>query len=118
LDAKRDWGHAKDYVKAMWMMLQADSPDDYVVGTGESHSVNEFVKIAFNYLGLDFEKFVTADQMYYRPAEIYNLVADASKARSKLGWNSSYRFIDLVQEMVESDLRLFRRNCGGSAERG
>jgi GDPmannose 4,6-dehydratase len=101
----------------MWMMLQADSPDDYVVGTGESHTVREFAKIAFDYLGLDYEKSVTTDQMYYRPAEIYNLLADASKARSKLGWNSNYRFIDLVQEMVESDLRLLSRNYEGSAER-
>jgi len=110
LDARRDWGHAKDYVRAMWMMLQADAPDDYVIGTGESHSVREFVKIVFDYLGLDYRGFVITDEMYYRPAEIYNLVADASKARSKLGWNSNYRFIDLVQEMVESDLRLFGRN--------
>ncbi len=107
LDAKRDWGHAKDYVKAMWMMLQADSPDDYVVGTGESHSVREFVKIAFDHLGLDYEEFVITDERHYRPSEIYDLVADASKARSKLGWEYPYRFIDLVQEMVESDLELF-----------
>jgi len=117
LDAKRDWGHAKDYVKAMWMMLQADSPDDYVIGTGESHSVKEFVKIAFDYLGLDYRKFVSTDQIYYRPAEIYNLVADASKARSKLGWKSSYRFVDLVQEMVESDLKLFQKDRAGGGER-
>ena len=110
LEARRDWGHTKDYVKAMWMMLQADSPDDYVVGTGESHSVREFVKTAFDYLGLDYKEFVITDQIYYRPAEIYNLVADASKAKSKLGWNYHYRFIDLVQEMVESDLRLLQRN--------
>jgi GDPmannose 4,6-dehydratase len=100
----------------MWMMLQANAPDDYVVGTGESHSVGEFVKIAFDYLGLDYEKFVTTDEMYYRPAEIYNLVADAAKVKSKLGWNSNYRFIDLVQEMVESDLKLFQRNREGISE--
>jgi GDPmannose 4,6-dehydratase len=117
LDAKRDWGHAKDYVKAMWMMLQVDAPDDYVVGTGESHSVREFVKIAFDYLGLDYKEFVLTDEMYYRPSEIYNLVADASKARSKLGWNSNYRFIDLVQEMVESDLKLFQKNREGISEK-
>ena len=108
LDAKRDWGHSKDYVKAMWMMLQADSPDDYVVGTGESHSVREFVKIAFDYLGLDYKKFVITDERFYRPAEIYDLVADALKARSKLGWEYSYRFVDLVQEMVENDIRLLK----------
>jgi GDPmannose 4,6-dehydratase len=117
LDAKRDWGHAKDYVKAMWMMLQVDAPDDYVVGTGESHSVREFVKSAFDYLGLDYKEFVLTDEMYYRPAEIYNLVADASKAKSKLGWSSNYRFIDLVQEMVESDLRLFQRNREAGIEK-
>jgi GDPmannose 4,6-dehydratase len=114
LDARRDWGHAKDYVKAMWMMLQTDSPDDYVVGTGESHSVREFVKIVFDYLGLDYGGVVIPDQTYYRPAEIYDLVADASKARSKLGWNYRYRFIDLAQEMVESDLRLFQKNREGN----
>jgi len=117
LDARRDWGHAKDYVKAMWMMLQADSPDDYVVGTGESHSVREFVKIVFDYLGLDYGGVVIADQRYYRPAEIYDLVADASKARSKLGWNYKYRFVDLAQEMVESDLRLFQKNREGMSEK-
>ncbi|MBM4330472.1 MAG: GDP-mannose 4,6-dehydratase [Deltaproteobacteria bacterium] len=109
LDAKRDWGHSKDYVKAMWMMLQADSPEDYVIGTGESHSVREFVQIAFNYLGLDHEKYVTTDLQYYRPAEIYDLVADASKARNKLGWKPSYQFISLIEEMVENDLETIHR---------
>jgi GDPmannose 4,6-dehydratase len=117
LDARRDWGHAKDYVKAMWLMLQTDVPDDYVIGTGESHSVKEFSRVAFDYLGLDYEKFILSDEMYYRPAEIHNLVADASKARNKLGWNSSYRFVDLVQEMVESDLRLFQKNPEGTSEK-
>jgi GDPmannose 4,6-dehydratase len=117
LSARRDWGYAKDYVKAMWMMLQAESPDDYVVGTGESHSVGEFAKIAFEYLGLDFKEFVVTDEKYYRPAEIYDLVADASKVRSKLGWDYQYKFIDLVQEMVESDLRLFGRNREMSSEK-
>ena len=74
-------------------------------------------KIAFDYLGLDYERFITTDEMYYRPAEIHNLVADASKARTKLGWNSNYRFVDLVQEMVESDLRLFQRNPEGMTEK-
>jgi len=109
LDARRDWGHAKDYVKAMWMMLQADSPDDYVIGTGESHSVREFVEIAFDYLGLDYRDFVVTDEKFYRPAEIYNLVADPSKGMSKLGWDFRYRLTDLVQEMVENDLKLFKR---------
>ena len=109
LDARRDWGHAKDYIKAMWMMLHADSPEDYVIGIGESHSVREFVEIAFDYLGLDYREFVVTDEKFYRPAEIYNLVADPSKAMSTLGWNSRYRLTDLVQEMVENDLKLFKR---------
>jgi GDPmannose 4,6-dehydratase len=117
LDARRDWGHSKDYVKAMWMMLQADSPEDYVVGTGESHSVMEFVKIVFDYLGLDDKKFIVTDQRYYRPAEVYDLVADASKARLKLGWNHKYRLIDLAHEMVESDLKLFQKNREGIIEK-
>jgi GDPmannose 4,6-dehydratase len=109
LDAKRDWGHSKDYVKAMWMMLHADTLEDYVIGTGESHSVREFVQIAFDCLGLDHKRFVTTDPQYYRPAEIYDLVADASKARKKLGWKHSYQFVDLVREMVESDLETIHR---------
>jgi len=110
LDARRDWGHAKDYIKAMWMMLHADSPEDYVIGIGESHSVREFVEIAFDYLGLDYKEFVVTDEKFYRPAEIYNLVADPSKAMSTLGWDFRYRLTNLVQEMVESDLRLFQRS--------
>jgi len=104
LEAKRDWGHARDYVEAMWLMLQADAPDDYVVGTGESHSVREFLTLAFQHLGLDYREFVSADPSYFRPAEIYDLVADPSKARDKLGWKSRHRFVDLVREMVDSDL--------------
>ena len=109
LEAKRDWGHSKDYVKAMWMMLQTGNPEDYVIGTGESHSVREFVQIAFDHLGLDYQKFVTTDPQYYRPAEIYDLVADASKAIKKLGWKNNYQFVDLVKEMVESDLESLKR---------
>ncbi|MDP3038319.1 MAG: GDP-mannose 4,6-dehydratase, partial [Deltaproteobacteria bacterium] len=109
LEAKRDWGHSKDYVNAMWMMLQTGNPEDYVIGTGESHSVREFLQIAFDHLGLDYQKFVTTDPQYYRPAEIYDLVADASKARKKLGWKNNYQFVDLVKEMVESDLESLKR---------
>ena len=104
LEAKRDWGHAKDYVRAMWLMLQADVPDDYVVGTGESHSVREFAQIAFQQVGYDYRDLVVPDPAYFRPAEIYDLVADPSKVREKLGWRTQYQFLDLVQEMVESDL--------------
>jgi len=105
LEAKRDWGHAKDYVEAMWLMLQMESPEDYVVGSGVSHSVREFCEIAFNHLGLDYREFVVSDPAFYRPAEIYDLVADASKARQKLGWKNKYSFEDLIKEMVEADLR-------------
>jgi GDPmannose 4,6-dehydratase len=109
LEARRDWGHSKDYVEAMWMMLQAGSPDDYVIGTEESHSVREFAQKAFEYIGLDYQKYVIIDQNYYRPAEIYDLVADASKSRKELGWKNNYQFVDLVNEMVASDLEYFRR---------
>ncbi len=104
LDAKRDWGHAKDYVRAMWLMLQADLPDDYVVGTGESHSVREFARIAFQQVGYDYREFVIPDPTYFRPAEIYDLVADPSRVKEKLGWENQYGFLELVREMVESDL--------------
>lgn len=109
LDAKRDWGHSKDFVKAMHMMLQAGSPDDYVIGTEESHSVREFVEIAFGHVGLDYKKFVVIDQNYYRPAEIFDLVADASKARKTFGWKNNYQFAELVNEMVANDLEYFKR---------
>lgn len=109
LDAKRDWGHSKDYVKAMWMMLQAGSPEDYVIGTEESHSVREFAQKAFEYIGLDYQKYVIIDQNYYRPAEIYDLVADASKARKELGWKNNYQFVELVNEMVAGDMEYFGR---------
>jgi GDPmannose 4,6-dehydratase len=109
LDAKRDWGHSKDYVKAMWMMLQAGSPDDYVIGTEKSHSVREFAQKAFEYIGLDYQEYVILDQNYYRPAEIYDLVADTSKARKELGWENNYQFVDLVNEMVAGDLEYFGR---------
>jgi GDPmannose 4,6-dehydratase len=105
LDAKRDWGHARDYVEAMWLMLQAEGPEDFVVGTGECHSVREFLEVAFDCVGLDYREFVVPDSIYFRPTEIYNLVADASKARVKLGWKTQYRFADVINEMVDSDLK-------------
>ncbi len=108
LEAKRDWGHSKDYVLAMWSMLQADSPDDFVIGTGEGHSVREFLEIAFGLVGLEYQEWVIMDPMYYRPTEIYDLVADASKARETLGWKNTYQFKDLVKEMVENDLEIRR----------
>jgi GDPmannose 4,6-dehydratase len=108
LDARRDWGYAPDYVRAMWLMLQQDQPGDYVIGTGESHSVQEFVQLAFSSAGLDWQKYVEVDPQYFRPAEVDNLVADASKARRALGWEPSVTFPDLVRTMVESDLRALR----------
>jgi len=108
LDALRDWGHAKEYVRAMWLMLQQDEPDDYVIASGESHSVREFAELAFSHLGLDYRDFVETDPNLFRPAEVYSLSGDSSKARKKLGWNYEYKFEDLVATMVESDLRLYK----------
>src|SRR5215471_498018 len=104
LDAKRDWGYAKEYVMVMWLMLQRDEPDDYVIATGEAHSVREFVQEAFSYAGLDWRKHVEIDSKYYRPAEVDLLVGDASKAKSKLGWAPRTRFKDLVRLMVDADV--------------
>lgn len=103
LDAKRDWGHAKDYVKAMWLMLQQDKPDDYVVATGETHSVKEFAKMAFSLLGMNYEDNVTVDPVLYRPAEVDLLIGDPQKAHSILGWKNETSFSELVEEMVKSD---------------
>lgn len=104
LDAKRDWGFAGDYVRAMWLMLQADEPGDYVVATGESHSVREFAEIAFGEVGLDWKDHVVVDEHMMRPAEVYSLRGDASKAREKLGWTHEVPFEDLVRRMVQADL--------------
>jgi GDPmannose 4,6-dehydratase len=104
LDAARDWGYSKDYVKAMWLMLQADDPEDYVVGTGESHTVREFCERAFAVVGLDWEPFVEVDPAYFRPTEVEHLRADASKVRERLGWQPETSFDELVRLMVESDL--------------
>ena len=106
LDAKRDWGHAREYVEAMWMMLQQSSPDDYVVATGETHSVREFAQMAFALKGLDFEQYVTMDSELFRPSEVNVLQGDASKARRVLGWRHQTSFANLVREMVENDCRI------------
>jgi GDPmannose 4,6-dehydratase len=103
LDAKRDWGHAREYVEAMWLMLQQERPDDYVIGTGETHTVREFVEIAFAAAGLEFEKYVRIDSGLYRPAEVNVLLADASKAKKKLGWQHRTAFTELVHEMLNAD---------------
>lgn len=104
LEARRDWGHARDYVRAMWLMLQQPNPDDFVVSTGETHSVQEFVELAFSYAGLDWRKYVDVDPQLYRPAEVDLLLGDCSKAKSVLKWRTSYSFEELVREMVEADL--------------
>ncbi len=105
LDAKRDWGYAGDYVKAMWMMLQQTEPDDYVVATGETHSVREFVELAFGCAGLDWKKYVVIDPKFLRPAEVELLVGDPSKAKKKLGWRPEVAFPELIKMMVEGDLK-------------
>lgn len=110
LAAKRDWGYSPDYVNAMWLMLQQDKPDDYVIGTGEAHSVQEFVVAAFSYAGLDWEKHVVINPKYNRPADVNYLEADASKARAKLGWTPTICFEELVRAMVDSDLKLESKN--------
>jgi GDPmannose 4,6-dehydratase len=105
LDAKRDWGYAKDYVRAMWLMLQQDQPDDYVIATGETHSVREFLDLAFGHVNLNWEDYVEFDDRYLRPAEVELLIGDSTKARQKLGWEPSVTFRELVALMVEADLQ-------------
>jgi GDPmannose 4,6-dehydratase len=109
LDAKRDWGFAGDYVEAMWRILQQDAPDDYVIATGETHSVREFLERAFSAVGLDYEDFVATDPRYFRPTEVDLLLGDASKAKEQLGWTPKVGFDELVRMMVESDLELAAR---------
>jgi len=106
LEAKRDWGHAREDVQAMWLMLQQERPDDYVVATGETHSVREFAELAFKFAGLDYKDYVVIDPQLYRPAEVNLLLGDATKAHERLGWTRKIAFADLVQEMVETDCRL------------
>jgi len=105
LDAKRDWGFAGDYVRAMWLMLQQDHPEDYVVATGVQHSVRDLLECAFGYLGLDYRDYVVIDPRFLRPADVFELVGDASKARRQLGWKPEVTFEELIQMMVEHDLR-------------
>jgi GDPmannose 4,6-dehydratase len=105
LEAKRDWGYAPEYAEAMWKMLHLDSPEDFVLGTGQSHSVKEFIEKAFSYVGLDWRKYVKIDSRYFRPTEVQNLIADASKAKKKLDWHPKITFSDLVKIMVDADMR-------------
>lgn len=109
LDPLRDWGFAGKYVEAMWLMLQQNEPDDYVIGTGEQHSVEEWITAAFSVAGLDWRKHVRRDLRYQRPAEVYTLMADARKAQEKLGWKPTVRFRELVEMMVEADLELAKK---------
>jgi len=109
LEAKRDWGHAKEYVRAMWLMLQQDTPDDYVIATGKSHSVRDFLELAFDHVGLDPYKYLEIDEDLYRPSEVFVLTGDASKAKKKLGWDNACDFESLVKDMVEGDLNLLAK---------
>jgi GDPmannose 4,6-dehydratase len=113
LDSLRDWGYAPEYVEAMWMMLQQDGPDDYVVATGEAHTPREFCQIAFDHVGLDWERFVEVDPRYYRPSEVDYLLGDASKAREVLGWTPKTSFKELVQLMVDADIQLLDDELAG-----
>ena len=116
LDAKRDWGYAKEYVEAMWLMLQQDEPDDYVIATGETHSVREFLEVAFSHMGLDWRKHVEIDPRYFRPAEVELLIGDYSKAKKKLGWEPKTRFGDLVKLMVDEDIRRLKEHREGRSK--
>jgi GDPmannose 4,6-dehydratase len=117
LEAKRDWGYAPDYAEAMWMMLQAPEPEDYVVATGETHSVREFLETAFTHAGLDWEPHVEIDKRYFRPAEVDVLLGDASKAREKLGWEPKTRFDALVRLMVDADMSELEDQLAGKVIR-
>jgi GDPmannose 4,6-dehydratase len=112
LEAKRDWGHAREYVNAMWLMLQQPEPDDYVIATGETHTVREFAELAFSHAGMDYKDYVDTDPTLFRPAEVNLLLGDQSKARAKLGWSPTVTFEALVREMVEADCRALGVECG------
>jgi GDPmannose 4,6-dehydratase len=116
LDAKRDWGYAKEYVEAMWLMLQQPEPDDYVIATNETHSVREFLEVAFGHVGLDYRKHVEIDPAYYRPAEVDLLIGDYSKARQKLGWEPRTRFADLARLMVDADMLRLSNHLAGKGK--
>jgi GDPmannose 4,6-dehydratase len=117
LAAKRDWGYAPEYVELMWKMLQQKKPDDYVVGTGENHSVEEFLEEAFKYVGLEWKKYVIVDPQYFRPADVNELRADPAKAKIILGWEPKIRFKDLVKIMVDADLEKMGINPPGAGKK-
>jgi GDPmannose 4,6-dehydratase len=116
LDAKRDWGYAKEYVEAMWLMLQQAKPDDYVIATNETHSIREFLDVAFGHAGLDWNKYVEIDSRYYRPAEVDLLRGDYSKAKKQLGWEPKTRFSDLAKLMVDADIKLLKDQLDGKVK--
>lgn len=118
LDARRDWGYARDYVEAMWLMMQVDEPDDYVIATGETHSIREFLDEAFGHLDLDWNEYVEIDPRYFRPTEVDLLLGDATKAREALGWEPKVGFKELVRLMVDSDLELARHELDARQARG
>jgi GDPmannose 4,6-dehydratase len=118
LDAKRDWGFAGDYVEAMWMMLQAKTPEDYVIATGETHTVKEMLELAFDRLQLDWKKHVKIDEKYYRPTEVDLLIGDAGKAKRELGWEPKVRFQELIAMMVDADLAAEKEKLDGTRKRG
>ena len=109
LDARRDWGHACDFVRAMWMMLQSETPNDYVIATGNTRTIREFCQVAFDHVGLDWEKYVVVDERFFRPAEVNLLLGDAAKAKKDLGWQPEISFEKMVREMVDNDLELVLR---------
>jgi len=112
LESERDWGYAGDYVRAMWMMLQDEKPDTYVVATGTTHSVRELCDVAFAHVGLNYRDYVVQDPAFMRPAEVDQLIGDASKAKAVLGWEPTVSFEGLVHMMVDADLEMLQRNCG------
>jgi len=116
LDAKRDWGYAKEFVEAMWLMLQQDKPDDYVIATNETHTVREFLEVAFGHVNLDWKKYVEIDPRYFRPAEVELLIGDYSKAKKKLGWEPKTKFADLTKLMVDADVELLRKHREGKIQ--
>ena len=118
LDAKRDWGFAGDYIEAMWMMLQVKTPDDFVIATGETHTVKEMLELAFDRLQLDWRKHVQIDQKYYRPTEVDLLIGDASKAKRELGWQPRVRFQELIAMMVDADLAAEKEKLDGTRKSG
>ena len=117
LEARRDWGYAPEYVEFMWQMLQSEKPDDFVIGTGEAHTVREFIELAFSYAGLDWQQYVKVDSRYFRPTEVDQLLCDSSKAKEELGWNPKIKCQELVKIMVDADMRITGLQAIGAGDR-